>query len=174
MPSPLREMIPEDAEAFAKIYESAKVRKYMDDFHGDAEGEAAYIRDYQQQYRFREYGVWSILMKDTGEVIGRAGFLQNPPKKVLADLEADIAGITEQDTDMPYLGYVIGLPWQRQGLAEEVCRALIRYATEELEFEKLGLLVEKDNLASLKLAEKLGFLDKAWGCQVVFKVLHLM
>ena len=170
----VREMIPEDGVAFEKIYEPEEIRKYMDDFHEDAAGEAAYIKDYQQQYRFCEYGVWSIILKDTGEVIGRAGFLQNPPAKVLEDLESGIVGILEQDMDIPFLGYVIGLPWQRKGLAEEVCKALIRYAREELEFEQIGLLVEKDNRASVKLAEKLGFSDKACGCQALLKVLHLM
>ena len=170
----VREMVPEDAEAFEKIYEPEEIRKYMDDFHSDAAGEAAYIRDYQQQYRFCEYGVWTILLKGTGEVIGRAGFLQNPPKKVLEELESGIGEISEQDMDIPFLGYVIGLPWQRQGLAEEVCKSLIRYAAEELEFEQIGLLVEKENQASIKLAEKLGFSDQVCGCQVLFKVLHLI
>jgi RimJ/RimL family protein N-acetyltransferase len=157
----VREMIPKDAVAFGEIYKDPQIQKFMDDFHGDIEGESAYIRDYQQQYRFCEYGIWSILLKDTEEIIGRAGFLQNPSKQILKDM------------DIPFLGYVIGIPWQRQGLAEEVCRALLKYAEEELDFEKVGLLVEKENVASIKLAEKLGFQDLVCGCQLLFKVLHL-
>ena len=151
----VREMVPEDAEAFEKIYREPEIGRYMKDFHEDAAGEAVYIREYQAHYRFYEYGVWSVVLKATGEVIGRAGFSE-----------------TEENT-LPCLGYMIGVPWQRQGLAYEVCRALLQYAKEELEFEAVQLLVEAGNQASVGLAQKLGFTDRGNCCQVIRKVLHL-
>ena len=157
----VREMVSEDAEAFEKIYREPEIGRYMKDFHGDAAGEAVYIREYQAHYRFYEYGVWSIVLKETGEVIGRAGFS-----------EAD-AGNAMQENTLPCLGYMIGVPWQRQGLAYEVCRALLQYAKEELEFEAVQLLVEAGNQASVGLAQKLGFTDRGNCCQVIRKVLHL-
>lgn len=134
----VREMIPEDGRDFARIYQDPIVRTYMKDFHTDAEGEAQYIREYQQRYRFYEYGVWSILLKETGQVIGRAGFSE-----------------TEEES-IPCLGYVIDAEWRRQGLAYEVCSAILDYAKDVLEFEQIYLYAEKGNVASLKLAEKLG------------------
>lgn len=136
----IREMIPEDAAAFEEIYREPSIKQYMKDFHGDAAGEAEYIREYQAHYRFYEYGVWSIVLKETGEVIGRAGF-----------------GAEE---GLPSLGYMIGVPWQRQGYAEEACRAIMNYAKEELGFEAVQLQVEAGNTASVRLAEKLGFVCK--------------
>jgi len=151
----VREMVPEDAEAFEKIYREPEIGRYMKDFHGDTAGEATYIREYQAHYRFYEYGVWSVVLKETGEVIGRAGFS-----------EVD-------ENALPCLGYMIGVPWQRQGLAYEVCRALLQYAKEELEFEAVQLLVEAGNQASVGLAQKLGFTDRGNCCRALRKVLHL-
>ena len=56
-----------------------------------------------------------------------------------------------------FLFIVIGVPWQRQGLAYEVCRAILQYAKEELGFEAVQLQVEAENTASIRLAEKLNF-----------------
>lgn len=157
----VREMVPEDAKAFEMIYREPEIGRYMKDFHVDAVGEAVYIREYQAHYRFYEYGVWSIVLKETGKVIGRAGFS-----------EEDVWSAMEENT-LPCLGYMIGVPWQRQGLAYEVCRALLQYAKEELEFEAVQLLIEAENQASVGLAQKLGFTDSGNCCGMLRKVLHL-
>ena len=46
---------------------------------------------------------------------------------------------------------------QGQGLAYEVCTAILAYAKEELGFEKLFARTRKENLASVMLLKKLGF-----------------
>ena len=57
----------------------------------------------------------------------------------------------------PELGFVIGVPWQRQGYATEVCKALLEYGKEELGFEQVQMLVMPENEVSLRLAGNLGF-----------------
>jgi len=154
----VREMVPGDAAAFERIYEEPEICRYMKDFHGDAAGEAAYIREYTAHYRFYEYGVWSIVLKETGEVIGRAGFSEGDANVSVdkTEVTADMV-ITMGEKNLPCLGYMIGVPWQRQGLAYEVCRAILQYAKEELGFEAVQLQVEAENTASIRLAEKLNF-----------------
>ena len=75
----------------------------------------------------------------TGQVIGRAGFSNR------------------EGCEDPELGFVIGVPWQRQGYATEVCKALLEYGKEELGFEQVQMLVMPENEISLHLAERLGF-----------------
>ena len=58
----------------------------------------------------------------------------------------------------PELGFIIGVPWQRKGYAYEVCSAILKYAKEELDFEKVISFVMEENKASIALCEKLGFL----------------
>ena len=59
--------------------------------------------------------------------------------------------------DEPELGFIIGVPWQRRGYAEEVCRAVLAYGWSALEFRQVQALVEPENIPSVRLCEKLGF-----------------
>ena len=62
-----------------------------------------------------------------------------------------------QDREDAELGYMIRKNRQGQGLAYEVCTAILAYAKEELGFEKLFARTRKENLASAMLLKKLGF-----------------
>ena len=42
---------------------------------------------------------------------------------------------------MPELGFVIGVPWQRQGYADEVCSAILRYEGKDIGFKQIQALV---------------------------------
>ena len=153
----VREMKPEDAVFFAKMYEDPGISAFLKDYHGSVEAEKKYIEEYQQHYRFYEYGVWSVLLKETGEVIGRVGFSQ-----------------MEEDDDMtPGFGYMIAPRYQKQGLAYEVCSAVLDYAKEYLDMETVQLFVEERNVGSVRLAEKLGFEDYGSGCHLLRKMLNL-
>lgn len=136
----IRETIPEDADSFYEIYKEPSITEYMEDLYADREEEIAYIRDYiKNVYGFYGYGMWTVIEKESGEIIGRAG-------------------ISLRDgSDIPELGFVIGVPWQRQGYAYEVCQAVLAYGRKELEFQQFQALVMKGNEKSKKLCEKLGF-----------------
>ena len=55
------------------------------------------------------------------------------------------------------LGYMIAVPWQQKGLAEEVCREILQYGKDQLGFEQIQVLMEAENTASEHLCRKLGF-----------------
>ncbi|MCR4628131.1 MAG: GNAT family N-acetyltransferase [Clostridium sp.] len=55
------------------------------------------------------------------------------------------------------LGYHIYPEYRGQGFAEEACRAVLRYAEEEMELGGMILRIRNDNTASQRLAKKLGF-----------------
>lgn len=136
----LRETIEADVDAFYRIYAEPSITAFMENLFADREEELRYTADYRKNmYEFYGYGIWSVILKETGEIIGRAGL----------DMRR---GFEE-----PELGFVIGVPWQRQGLAEEVCRAILRYGKEELGFTTVRALTEQENEASLVLLKKLGF-----------------
>ena len=136
----LRESIEADVDAFYQIYAEPSITAFMEDLFADREEELRYMAAYRENmYEFYGYGIWSVVLKETGEVIGRAGF----------DMRAGFAE--------PELGFVIGVLWQGRGLAEEVCRAILRYGEEDLGFTKVQALTEQENTASLALLEKLGF-----------------
>lgn len=136
----VRETSAEDLDALYEIYAEPSVTQYTEGLYPEYAQEEAYLQDYtENMYYFYNYGVWTICDKITGQVIGRAGFSNR------------------EGYEDPELGFVIGVPWQRQGYATEVCKALLEYGKEELGFEQMQMLVMPENEVSLRLAEKLGF-----------------
>lgn len=138
----VRETTPEDVEDFYEIYSNPEITKYMEDLYPEKEQEKAYIREYiEKVYTFFEFGVWTVVEKESGRVIGRAGFSYR------------------EGYEEPELGFIIGVPWQRKGYAEEVCRAILKYGEETLGFKVVQTLVETENEPSVRLCRKLNFCD---------------
>ncbi|MCM1267908.1 MAG: GNAT family N-acetyltransferase [Bacteroidales bacterium] len=136
----IRETTLADVDSFYRIYAERSVTAYMEGLSADREEETARIRDLiEKGYAFYGYGMWTVLEKKSGEVIGRAGITRR------------------EGYDLPELGFVIGVPWQGKGYAFEVCEAILGYAGEELFMERVQALVRAGNEKSLRLCEKLGF-----------------
>ena len=136
----IRETTTDDVDAFYQIYKEAAITEYMEDLYSDRNEEIAYIQDYiKKVYHFYGYGMWTVVEKVSGQIIGRAGISW------------------QEGFDLPELGFVIGVPWQRKGYAYEVCTAILTYAKEELGMERVQALVMKGNEKSAGLCEKLGF-----------------
>ena len=135
----VRETTEEDIDSFYRIYAEPEITAYMEDLYADREAELAYIREYREKvYGFYGYGMWTLLLRD-GTVIGRAGISWR------------------EGFDLPELGFVVGVPWQRQGYAYEACSAILRYAREELAMSRVQALVMQGNEGSLSLCRRLGF-----------------
>ena len=135
----VRESTVEDVEAFYEIYRHPAITEFMEDLYPEKEQEREYIRQYiDQVYTFWEFGVWTVVEKESGAVIGRAGFSYR------------------EGFEEPEIGFMIGVPWQRRGYAEEVCRAILDYGRDVLGFGTVQAFVRTGNEASMKLCEKLG------------------
>ncbi len=137
----VRESCEEDVEAFYTIYKEPEVTRYTEGLYEHAVSERAYIREYiEKVYAYFEFGIWTVVLKESGEIIGRAGLS------------------VREGFDEPELGYVFGMPWHGKGLAKEVCEGILKYAKEELEMTKLQVLIQVGNEASVGLAHRLGFM----------------
>lgn len=135
----VRETTVEDVDAFYDIYSESSITAHMEDLYSDVEEERQYVRDYiAKVYTFYEFGVWTVVEKASGAVIGRAGISYR------------------EGFEAPELGFVIGVPWQGKGYAKEVCSAILDYAREKLAFQEIQALVEPENTVSLHLCAKLG------------------
>lgn len=145
----VRESTVEDIEAFYRIYEEPSITRYMENLFPEAEEEKAYMEAYIKQiYGFYGYGLWTVALKEGGEIIGRAGLS------------------IREGYDLPELGFAIEKKHQQKGYGFEVCRGILEYAEKKLSFSGVQALVKKENEASLRLLEKLGF---AFNCNVVEK-----
>lgn len=136
----VRETTVGDVDSFYRIYGEPSVTAYMEDLFEDRDEEIAYTENYiKTVYAFYGYGMWTVLEKESGEVVGRAGISWR------------------EGYDLPELGFVIGVSWQGQGYAFEVCAAILAYAKEELHMERVQALVRPENEKSLRLCGRLGF-----------------
>lgn len=136
----LRETTVADVDAFFEIYSNPEIVRYTEELYSEKEQEQAYIREYiDKVYRYFEFGVWTVLLKETGEIIGRAGFS------------------VREGYSLPELGFVIGVPWQGMGIATEICSAILQYGEEEFDFDRIQVLVHPGNKASFALCKRLGF-----------------
>lgn len=136
----VRETIPEDVDAFYRIYRNPSITRYMEDLFPDREKELEYLKAYVEQiYNFYGFGLWTVIHKESGQVIGRAGLN------------------VRDGYDIPELGFVIDAAYQRQGYGFEVCSAILKYAGEELDFPKIQAFVDGGNRTSIHLLERLGF-----------------
>ena len=99
----------------------------------------------QARYRNDGIGLWAVLLKDTGRMIGQAGLTKQPfeGEKVL---EA---------------GYLLKKEFWHQGYAAEAAEACKNYAFRELKAEKVCSIIKKDNLPSIKVAERIGMIREA-------------
>ncbi|MBQ2803680.1 MAG: GNAT family N-acetyltransferase [Lachnospiraceae bacterium] len=135
----VRETTVEDVDAFYKIYKEPEITRYTEGLLPDREQQIQYFQDYiDKYYGFYELGIWTIIEKSTGDIIGRAGLSYR------------------EGFEEPELGFVIGLPWQGKGFAKEVCRAILQYGREEWGFDKVAAFVSPQNTPSLQLCQKLG------------------
>lgn len=143
----LREETLEDLDDLYELYRPEEITRYLDGLYEDRKKEEEYTKAYiENMYRFYGYGLWLVIEKATGKLIGRAG---------LSLLEVEEEVCLE-------MGYLIGLERQNQGYATEVCEGIIKYAKEALEADKIYCLIQQENTISVHLAEKLGFIwDKS-------------
>lgn len=139
----LRETVEEDVDSFWEMYQAPELTRYTERLYPTPEAERGYVRDYRRLvYSFYEYGVWTVLDRRSGAIVGRAGLS------------------VREGYDLPELGFVIGREWQGRGLAGEVCRGILSYARQQLGFERIQALVHEENAVSLHLCRELGFREQ--------------
>ena len=136
----IREQTTDDIPALYEVYSDKDAVKYMEDLYEDEAMEKEYIQKYiDNQYRFFEYGVWALTLKDSGRLIGRAGLS------------------VREGYDALEIGYIIGKPYRRCGYAREAIEAIIEYAERELDVHDFTAFSKEENKASTGLLESLGF-----------------
>lgn len=94
------------------------------------------LRDYETN----GFGMLAVCLKKTGEYAGQAGVVRR-----------QIDG-----RERHYLAYLIRKGLWGNGYATESARKVLEYAFDDLGIEKVEALIRPDNIASVRIAEKLG------------------
>ena len=137
----VREMTLKDLEELYVIYDDDLIRRYVEPlypYEEEKEFTEKYIRN---MYGMYGYGLWMVIDKATGNIIGRIGI--------------SIRKIDGRDCNE--LGYLVRKEYRRKGVAYEVCKAVTEYAFGTLGIDELYIVTAEDNGISLKLCSKLEF-----------------
>lgn len=148
----VRESCPGDFEALFELSREAGNDRYTETMTSDEDDERekflAYIR---QMYEYYGFGLWTVEEICSGAVIGRCGLFP------VFDGE-NTEGRTEDPTEVRVeLGYLIGQAYRGQGVALEACAVILEYAFTKLDLKEVYVSIQEENVASKKLASKLGF-----------------
>lgn len=135
----LREMTQEDYPALAAVLQDREAMFAYEHAFSDAETQA-WLDRMLERYRTDGFGLWAVLLKATGEMVGQCGLTRQrvPEGEVLE------------------IGYLFQRGHWKQGYAIEAARACKAYAFETLLANEVFSIVRDNNIASMNVAIRNG------------------
>ncbi len=142
----LRELNQNDFGALCKIMQDEETMYAYEGAFSDQE-----VRDWldRQLSRYREYGfgLWAVVLKKTGEVIGQCGLTMQPWK----------------NEEVLEIGYLFQRQFWHNGFATKAAVACKKYAFEVLKADEVCSIIRDTNLPSQRVAERNGMVKTdAW------------
>lgn len=135
----LREMTDDDFTALHAILSDPETMQHYPKPYDDA-GVRRWINWCRDSYAKHGFGLWAVILKESGEFIGDCGISMQP-----------IHGEW-----LPEIGYHIRKDHWRKGYASEAAAECIRYAFEQCGFPKVYSYMKHTNVASYSTAMKNG------------------
>jgi ribosomal-protein-alanine N-acetyltransferase len=137
----LRHQELDDLDALWALYSDPAVVRYIPDAPRTREETLEQIEWFQHGHpRHPELGLWATVLKESGQFIGRCGLL---PWTIDGQHEVEVA-------------FALAQAHWGQGLATEAALAIRDYAFQTLGLTRLVCLIDHGNVASERVAEKIG------------------
>lgn len=136
----IRKISLSDTEQLKSILGDPEVMRYSLKGALDESGIAEYVNKILLHYERHNYGLWVVILRETEQVIGLAGLIYQ--------LVDDVPSVE--------LVYRLARKYWGQGLATEAAKAIKEYAFNTLEIRQLISIIEPENLASGKVAIRVG------------------
>jgi ribosomal-protein-alanine N-acetyltransferase len=134
----LRHQVLEDLDDLWALYCNPNITKYIPRSRAEAQEELEWHMHGHPKHP--ELGLWATIHKETGKFIGRCGLL---PWMIEGQYDVEVA-------------YTIMGEYWGQGLGSEAAQAILNYGFEKLNLSRLICLIDAENIASRKIAEKIG------------------
>ena len=135
----LRPMIREDFDALHEILSDPEIMQHYPAPFSEEQTRKWIVRN-MERYAELGFGLWAVILKETGELIGDCGVtMQNIHSQLL-----------------PEIGYHIHKKHQRHGCASEAARACMDFIFEHTTFNSVYSYMKYTNAASYGVALKNG------------------
>lgn len=132
----LRRFRADDAAAMEAVFGDPEVMRYSDHGVQDAAWVAAWLSAWEAKYLAWGFGLWAVVLREAGAVIGYCGLTRNG-----------------EDAE---LGYRLARAHWGKGLATEAARTVCALGREILRIPKIVAQVDPENGASVRVAQKCG------------------
>lgn len=137
----LRHQEPGDVDGLWALYQDPRVSRFIPDVARSREEVLEELEWFRNGHpRFPELGLWATVLKESGGLIGRCGLI---PWTIDDRHEVEVA-------------YLIDPAQWGRGLATEAARAIRDHAHHKLGLPRLIALIDAENVASRRVAEKIG------------------
>jgi ribosomal-protein-alanine N-acetyltransferase len=156
----LRRLSVADLDPLAAIYADPEVRRFFSEGPLTREETREEI-DWMLEVDYPKYGygLWATVLRDTGAFIGRCGLL---PWPVTVSDRAALGLTPPEERPSPgrlvevEVAYLLAKEHWGCGLATEAARAIASFGFATLDVNRLICLIDEDNVASLRVATKIG------------------
>lgn len=137
----LRRFTPADAADNFRIYTDPENMRFMGRRPDSVEFERYHLeRHIANYYDKHDFGLWAVVLKEDGQLIGRCGLIFQP---------LDGAEVVE-------VTYLIDRHHWGRGLATEAARAVVKLGFEKYKLPRLVSFINPENVASVRVAQKAG------------------
>jgi RimJ/RimL family protein N-acetyltransferase len=139
----LRRWRDEDLEPYARICADAEVMRYIGSGAPLTREESeAQVSWFVRHWEERGFGLWAVEHKASGAFVGFVGLAHQ--------------GEWTESEHKTEVGWRLDPAYWGQGLATEGAAASVRYGFEELGLERIISIIQPENTASRRVAEKAG------------------
>jgi len=141
----LRGITLDDFEAYARIWQDETVVRFIGGTPLSREACWARLLRSSGHWRLLGFGFWGIIERETGQLIGEAGYLS-----LNRDIKPSLQGTFET-------GWCLMPQYHGHGYAYEAVNTAMSWAERTLPARDFTCIISPDNVPSLNLAKKLGF-----------------
>lgn len=135
----LRQMIQDDLPALCRILQDEEVMYAYEHAFSDAEA-ADWLNRQLQRYKDDGFGLWAVILKESGELIGQCGLtMQEMPEGRVVEI-----------------GYLFRKDCWHKGYATEAAIGCKEYAFDTLGVSEVYSIIRDNNIASQNVARRNG------------------
>jgi RimJ/RimL family protein N-acetyltransferase len=135
----MRQMTNDDITGLLTVFGDVEAMRFYSAAFGRQQMQE-WVNWNQRNYINCGYGLWALLLRNTGELIGDCGLVNQ-----------EVDGVLEIE-----IGYHVRRDLWGQGLATEAALACRDYGFNVLDHRRLISLIHPQNIASRRVAEKVG------------------
>lgn len=143
----LREMNQEDFEPLCKMLQDNKVMYAYNGAFSDLEVQEWLDRQLARYEKFG-FGLWAVILKESGEMIGQCGLTMQPWK----------------DKEVLEVGYLFQKEFWHKGYATEAAVGCKKYAFEVLKADRVCSIIRDNNIPSQNVAVRNGMTKQKETC----------